>query len=160
TPGYAAAEQMTSAKQGPWTDIYGLSATLYHAITGKTPPSAFDRMLSDGYEPLAQLDPKGFAPGVLAGVDAGLAVAPRHRPQSIGGWRPILGMTAAPAADATLVMGKSPEPRRVPILATEAPARTGGRRAGLWVTMAVVGLALLGGGGYYAMVSRGPDPET
>src|SRR6185295_11238198 len=38
TPGYAAAEQMTSAKQGPWTDIYGLSATLYHAITGHPPP--------------------------------------------------------------------------------------------------------------------------
>ena len=52
TPGYAAAEQMTSAKQGPWTDIYGLSATLYHAITGRTPPGAFDRMLSDTYEPL------------------------------------------------------------------------------------------------------------
>src|SRR5471030_2776810 len=47
TPGYAAAEQMTSARQGPWTDIYGLSATLYHAITGMTPPSAFDRMLDD-----------------------------------------------------------------------------------------------------------------
>ena len=37
TPGYAAAEQMTSAKQGPWSDIYGLSATLYHAITGQAP---------------------------------------------------------------------------------------------------------------------------
>jgi len=47
TPGYAAAEQMTSAKQGPWTDIYGLSATLYHAITGQAPPGAFDRLLSD-----------------------------------------------------------------------------------------------------------------
>jgi len=34
TPGYAAAEQFTSANQGPWTDIYGLSATLYHSITG------------------------------------------------------------------------------------------------------------------------------
>jgi serine/threonine protein kinase len=40
TPGYAAAEQFTSAKQGPWTDIYGLSATLYCAITGQPPPSA------------------------------------------------------------------------------------------------------------------------
>ncbi|HZB54728.1 MAG TPA: serine/threonine-protein kinase, partial [Reyranella sp.] len=32
TPGYAAPEQFTSAKQGPWTDIYGLSATLHYAI--------------------------------------------------------------------------------------------------------------------------------
>ena len=62
TPGYAAAEQMTSAKQGPWTDIYGLSATLYHAITGRTPPSAFDRMLDDAYEPLGKMAPPGFAP--------------------------------------------------------------------------------------------------
>jgi serine/threonine protein kinase len=45
TPGFAAPEQFTSAKQGPWTDIYGLSATLYNAIVGKKPPSAFDRML-------------------------------------------------------------------------------------------------------------------
>jgi serine/threonine protein kinase len=79
TPGYAAAEQMTSAKQGPWTDIYGLAATLYHAITGKTPPSAFDRMLDDGYEPLARLNPKGFPPGLLAGIDAALAVVARDQ---------------------------------------------------------------------------------
>src|SRR3981189_2438707 len=65
-PGYAAAEQMPSAKQGPWTDIYGLSATLYHAIAGQTPPSAFDRMLDDGYQPLPPLNPPGFARGGLA----------------------------------------------------------------------------------------------
>src|SRR4249919_1384766 len=110
TPGYAAAEQMTSAKQGPWTDIYGLSATLYHAITGRTPPGAFDRMLSDAYEPLSQVKPAGFSPGVLAGIDAGLAVVASDRPQSIAGWRPILGMAEAPAADATMVMGKSAGP--------------------------------------------------
>src|SRR5215204_3984797 len=57
TPGYASAEQMTSAKQGPWTDIYSLSATLYHAITGRTPPGAFDRMLDDEYQPLARTAP-------------------------------------------------------------------------------------------------------
>jgi serine/threonine protein kinase len=162
TPGYAAAEQMTSAKQGPWTDIYGLAATLYHAIAGKVPPSAFDRMLNDTYEPLGQLNPAGFSPGVLAGIDAGLAVAARERPQSIAGWRPILGMTAAPAADATMVMGKAsegrPEVRHVSTL-TPPPGAAGPRRTGLWIAAAVVLLALLGGGGYYAIASRGPDPE-
>src|SRR4029077_14816962 len=73
TPRYAAAEQLTSAKQGPWTDIYGVSATLYHAITGQTPPSAFDRMLDDTCEPLGKKALPDFARGLLAGIDAGLA---------------------------------------------------------------------------------------
>src|SRR5258708_11505729 len=65
TPGYAAAEQMTSAKQGPWTDIYGLSATLYHAITGQTPPSAFDPTLDDPSDPPATNPLPHFAPRLL-----------------------------------------------------------------------------------------------
>ena len=161
TPGYAAAEQMTSAKQGPWTDIYGLSATLYHAIAGQTPPSAFDRMLDDAYQPLAQLNPAGFAGGVLAGVDAGLAVAARDRPQSIAGWRPILGMSAAPEADSTVVMAKPSEVRSIGrhVSTLPPPAAAESGRTGLWIGIAVVLLALLGGGGYYAIASRGPDPE-
>ncbi|MGH8431962.1 MAG: protein kinase domain-containing protein [Solimonas sp.] len=159
TPGYAAAEQMTSAKQGPWTDIYGLSATLYHAIAGKRPPNAFDRMLEDAYEPLARLALAGFSPGVLAGVDAGLTVTARDRPQSIGGWRPILAMTAAPAADATMAMGQEeppprPDNRHVSTLAppppTPAASAAQPKRTGLWIAAAIVLLALLGGGGYYA----------
>ena len=167
TPGYAAAEQMTSAKQGPWTDIYGLAATIYHAIAGKAPPNAFDRMLDDGYEPLGKLAPAGFSPGVLAGVDAGLTVAARDRPQSIAGWRPILGMTAAPEPGATMVMGKAEEApaERVSVLgpattaSITAPPPTPKSRAGLWAGIAAVVLLALGGGGYYAMATRGPDPE-
>ncbi len=160
TPGYAAAEQMTSAKQGPWTDIYGLSATLYHAITGKTPPGAFDRMLSDAYEPLSQIKPAGFSPGVLAGIDAGLAVVASDRPQSIAGWRPILGMTEAPAGDATVAIGKvAPEVRHVSTLPPPAAPSAPSRRTGLWFALVAVALVLLGGGGYYYAV-RGPDPET
>ena len=169
TPGYAAAEQMTSAKQGPWTDIYGLAATMYHAIAGKTPPNAFDRMLDDGYEPLGKLAPQGFSPGILAGVDAGLTVAARDRPQSIAGWRPILGMTAAPEPGATMVMGKGDEPPagRVSVLgpATTSPSLSvppppaPKSKTGLWVGMAAVLLLAIGGGGYYAMATRGPDPE-
>ena len=171
TPGYAAAEQMTSAKQGPWTDIYGLAATIYHAIAGKAPPNAFDRMLDDGYEPLAKVASPGFSPGLLAGIDAGLTVAARDRPQSIAGWRPILGMTSAPEPGATMVMGKADDPPagRVSVLGPSTPpvaAETSlspppraKSKAGLWAGIAVVLLLALGGGGYYAMATRGPDPE-
>jgi len=161
TPGYAAAEQMTSAKQGPWTDIYGLSATLYHAIVGKTPPGAFDRMLSDTYKPLSEIKPAGFSPGVLAGIDAGLAVVASDRPQSIAGWRPILSMAEAPAADATIALGQTPPPQVRHVSTLPPPAATSGAsgRTGLWIALGAVMLVLLGGGGYYYAM-RGPDPET
>ena len=157
TPGYAAPEQMTSAKQGPWTDIYGLSATLYHAIAGKPPPGAFDRILEDNYKSLAQLDPAGFSPGVLAGVDVGLAVAARDRPQTIAGWRSVLAMEAPPAEDSTVALGKAPagkspaaKERHVAVVAPPPAAKApSGMRLGLWISVAVVTLGVLGGGGYY-----------
>ena len=161
TPGYAAAEQMTSAKQGPWTDIYGLSATLYHAITGRTPPGAFDRMLNDTYEPLSQIKPAGFSPGVLAGIDAGLAVVASDRPQThrrlaadprhdrgAGGrchGRHRQGAGAGTAAR----LDPAAAPRR----------SSSSSRTGLWLALVAVVLVLLGGGGYYYAM-RGPDPET
>jgi serine/threonine protein kinase/peptidoglycan hydrolase-like protein with peptidoglycan-binding domain len=157
TPGYAAPEQMTSAKQGPWTDIYGLSATLYHAITGKAPPGAFDRILEDNYNSLVLVGPSGFSPGVLAGVDAGLAVTARDRPQTIAGWRPILAMSEAPTQDSTVVVGKAPaakapaaKDRHVPIVTPSPAARApAGNRLALWIPLGAVVVALLGGGGYY-----------
>ena len=48
SPGYAPFEQYYSKsdKQGPWTDIYGLAATLYRGIAGQAPLDAIRR--SDG----------------------------------------------------------------------------------------------------------------
>src|SRR4029453_14652399 len=161
TPGYAAGEQMTSAKQGPWTDIYGLSATLYHAITGSAPPSAFDRMLDDAYEPLGKVAPSGFPRGLLAGLDAGLAVRASDRPQSIAGWRPILGQAAVLDSAATMAMTPSPttvQPTVAPPpVAAAPPARK--RGIGLWVGGAVTVVLLLLAGGYYTLVDDKRAPQ-
>ncbi|HTR85835.1 MAG TPA: protein kinase [Reyranella sp.] len=173
TPGYAAAEQFTSAKQGPWTDIYGVSATLYHAITGAPPPSAFDRMLDDEYQPITRLAPAGFTPGLLVGIDAGLAVRATDRPQSIEGWRPLLGQTGAPDANATValrapqdgatVVSRSPlnvAPATVLApapLSSETAAASPKRGKGLWAGLAAVVLLALAGGGYYVATSKAPQ---
>jgi serine/threonine protein kinase len=107
TPGYAAPEQFAAGKQGPWTDIYGLAATLHHAITGKAPPNAFDRLLDDTYEPLATLHPAGFPSALLSAIDAGLETRLEHRPQSIAAWRVMMGL---PDDDATIVMTQPATP--------------------------------------------------
>ena len=165
TPGYAAAEQFTSAKQGPWTDIYGLSATLYHAITGAAPPSAYDRMLDDEYRPLSRTAPEGFGSGLLMGIDVGLTVRGTDRPQSIAGWRPLLAQTGAIDPNATMALGmalaKTADPNatimvRQPAVAPPTPAKRG---MGLWIGLGAVLLALAGGS-YFMMAKKPANPGT
>jgi serine/threonine protein kinase len=57
TPGYAPFEQYSKGdKQGPWSDIYALGATIYHCIVGAAPTPATDRLTSiydDDPDPVA-----------------------------------------------------------------------------------------------------------
>jgi hypothetical protein len=90
TPGYAPFEQYNSrTKQGPWTDLYSIGATLYHCITGKAPAESPDRIAAlqeqdtDPMKPAVAAGHGRYRPEFLAVVDWMLAPLPKDRPQNI-----------------------------------------------------------------------------
>lgn len=88
-PGYSPYEQYaeTSRQQGPWTDIYALAATLYHAVTGRRPPDAPSRMLNDEYVPARDAALGAYRGRFLCAIDSALALNVEARPRSIAAWR-------------------------------------------------------------------------
>ena len=143
TPGYAAVEQFTAATQGPWTDIYGLAATLHFAITGSAPPNAVDRMLDDSYTPLLQVT-SSIAPGARAAIDAGLAVRAADRPQSIAAWRAMYaGSSVKPAATVQPGAAQATVVMRQPITTQPGAAQpTAAKSAGVRRPALIAGIAV------------------
>ncbi|WP_211461131.1 serine/threonine protein kinase [Collimonas silvisoli] len=94
-PGYAPIEQYADdaqMKQGPWTDIYSLSAVIYFAVVKSAPPTSVARMIKDPIVPLQDGQHSGFSKEFLAAIDQGLAVRPEDRPQSIEEFRKLLDL--------------------------------------------------------------------
>jgi serine/threonine protein kinase len=73
--GYAPLEQyQKNSVQGPWTDIYGVAATLYRMLKGRSPPAALDRLGEDALQ--KDLD---FSPELNKVMQKALAVHPEQR---------------------------------------------------------------------------------
>ncbi len=82
--GYAPVEQyQTKGKQGPYTDIYAICATMYRMMSGEKPEEAIDRMVENQVIPLEQRSGISVSHHVSAAIQKGLAVQPKDRFQAV-----------------------------------------------------------------------------
>lgn len=157
--GYSAPEQYyAEGRQGPWTDIYAFSATVYRCLSGQKPIDAMARLDAknngepDPLKPCSDLGLSDYSAEFLNAVDAGLSPQAKSRPQDISSWRKLLlpngGEEATSRPQQPLEFAEDAPPP----VAQEAPDKgTGSKRksktgllaAGLMATL------LIGGGVSY-----------
>lgn len=103
--GFAPVEQYMTRGQGPWTDVYALSATVYYCLTGKVPPMAPERLENDTIQ-----YPSALGTQMNAEQEStlmwGLTVQPKARPVSMEVFRIRmfdLDKAKEPAAEKTVM---------------------------------------------------------
>ncbi len=92
-PSYAPIEQyaeMTTLRQGPWTDLYALGAVLHFLLFGVPPAPATVRALQPDAEPIDQRRVAGVSPHFMSAVGWMLGVRPAARPQNVAALRAAL----------------------------------------------------------------------
>lgn len=122
-PSYAPIEQyaeMTTLRQGPWTDLYALGAVVHFLLAGAPPVPATARAVQDEMQPLWTRSFPGVSQRFLAAIDWALAVRPQERPQSVEALRAVLDGRAEPPTFARTVPGST---SLMPV--GEAPVKTG-----------------------------------
>lgn len=107
--GYAPLEQyLPKARRSAASDVYGLAATLYSAVTGQVPVASVLR----SHHPLTpprQLNPK-LSPGTEQAILQGMALKLVERPQSIATW---LSLLSTPTRRRTRYRSTTTQPTQV-----------------------------------------------
>jgi len=85
TPGFAAPEQYGHDRDalGPWTDIYGVGASLFACLAGFAPQAANQRLEQDKQESAKKLWGGHYSEHFLELIDWCLKLDPLERPQSV-----------------------------------------------------------------------------
>lgn len=131
--GYAPEEQYrTKGRQGPWTDVYAVAATIYRSITGVLPPTSLDRLHDDELQ-----DPRSLGAEIGEGawqvLRKGLAVRASDRYESMEEFQAALlstdegralvqaGLRITPAPPPPPIPPPSPIPTLLPTPKSQPP---------------------------------------
>lgn len=68
------------------SDLYGLAATLYFAMSGRMPPGGAGRLVNDTLVPAREIADDGYRSKFVEAIDAALAVKPEDRLRDVDGW--------------------------------------------------------------------------
>ncbi|ADP19760.1 serine/threonine protein kinase domain protein [Achromobacter xylosoxidans A8] len=154
TPGFAPFELYSDSVEwprGPWSDIYALCAVMHALVIGSKPAPAPERRAEDTYEPLASLGLPKYSQDFLSAIDAGLAMAPADRPQTLADLAGMLGI-AAQVETAPDLIAPLPASHAAPPAAAAAAHQPARGRHPLLVLLLVVALI---GAGVYAWFESG-----
>lgn len=129
-PGYSAVEQYgydIECRDGKYTDVYGMAATLFRVLMGKAPTDVTERISNDSMEipsRYAETLPKF----VLSSLANALQIMPENRTQDMDAFRisltPVSGNTATVTKDFSRTQVVSAAPARE----TKPPKESSGKR--------------------------------
>ncbi|BCL76323.1 hypothetical protein JHS3_20590 [Jeongeupia sp. HS-3] len=107
TPGFAAPEQYNKKNElGPWTDIYGIGASMFACLAGTAPQPADARQKADKLIDLRIEHGDRYSPELLDLIHQCLLLEPTARPQSV------------PQLQKSLIEAGSPPARRPGLVRT------------------------------------------
>jgi serine/threonine protein kinase len=153
SPGFAPPEQVSGMRTGPYSDQYGLAATIYYLFVGKAPADSAQRMMgSINYVPLNDANP-AVAGYVSDAIGKALSVRPEDRFGSVPEFLTALtnpDVTVRADGEKTVFAprGSSAGPLPpVPGMPTPQPHKS----SGLAIILGIAGVLVLVVGGFFVL---------